>query len=76
MAETVRMEVETIDLAGGRVLRVCRFHDPDTDRTVLTLAKTWSDGGPMPGRRESAVELPGACRGELVAALRALGEEP
>lgn len=74
-AETVQLRVETVDLGGGRKLRVCEFRDPDTDRRVLTLAKAWPGDGPAPGRQEAAMELPGACRGDLVAALRALGEE-
>lgn len=69
------MDVESVELPGGRVLRVCRFHDPDTGRTVLTLAKGPAERGPVPTGQDVVLELPGACREELVAALRALGEE-
>lgn len=73
---TVQVEVQTIELGGGKLLRVCRSTNPQSGVDRLTLATAWEDDRPglMPLNQEMAVEFPASVRSDLVDALQSFDD--
>lgn len=72
--EKLTVRTVTLDLEGGQRLRVSRYTEPGSGRSVLTLSRTWQeDPVDFPTRGPHVLTLPADCTGALVEALQELG---